>query len=424
VRVRHGPAAVTAVSAEVRLPAGREEQPPSEERGTLSHGKWDAFGSASPRSSRRVHILLSANLLDIHAGYKQLNRKESHVDRKFKLPKVPLRKNAPSRAKALVVLTLAALLLATGALLSACGSQEETTTTVKVQEEASTTTTVVETEDTQPEEEAVFPVTVTDDNGTEVTIEQLPTRIVSTSPANTEILFALGVGDRVVGVTSLCDYPAEAVEIEKIGDFQANTEKVIARDPDLVVGYAGNEEALSPVSEAGIPVIIMNPSSLEGVYTDIETIGTTVGAPAAATELITSMRVEIEGTANTAAETGESPTVFYTLDSTLWTAGPGSFVDELLALAGGNNIASDGPSPYFQYTPEEVVEKNPEIVLLPQSTFQSADEFTGDSRFAELQAVKDGNVHVVDDTTVTRPGPRLPQGIKILARALHPDAFK
>ena len=107
--------------------------------------------------------------------------------------------------------------------------------------------------------EGTFPVTVTDDNGTSVTIDAKPMRIVSTAPANTETLFALGLGDRVVGVTSLDDYPPEVADIAKIGDFQANTEAIMALSPDLVVGYSGNEEALAPVRTAGAPVLILNP---------------------------------------------------------------------------------------------------------------------------------------------------------------------
>ena len=108
--------------------------------------------------------------------------------------------------------------------------------------------------------EGTFPVTLNDDNGNSVTIKAKPMRIVSTAPASTEILFALGVGDRVVGVTSLDDYPPEAANIAKIGDFQPNTEAIMALSPDLVVGYSGNEEALAPVQAAGAPVLIFNPA--------------------------------------------------------------------------------------------------------------------------------------------------------------------
>ena len=273
------------------------------------------------------------------------------------------------------------------------------------------------------QEQATFPVTVTDDNGTQVTVAARPVRIVSTAPANTEILFALGAGDRVVGVTTLDDYPPEVAEIEKIGDFMPNTEAIIALDPDLVVGYSGNEETLKPLSDAGVPVLILNATSVDGIYTDITTVGDAVGGPKAAEDLVASLRTEIEGTANTARETGNNPTVFYALDDTLWTVGPGSFVDELITLAGATNVAAEGPSPYFQYTPEELVAADPDVVLLPMSAFQSVDAFSTDARFAPLRAVQEGHVYLIDDITVTRPGPRVTEGLLILAKALHPDSF-
>ncbi len=311
---------------------------------------------------------------------------------------------------ALLVL-LVVLLLTIG--LVGCG--DTTTTTV-----APTTST---TEASEATDAGTFPVTVTDDAGTEVTVTASPERIVSTSPANTEILFALGAGDRVVAVTSLDDYPPEVADIEKIGDFQPNTEAIIAMSPDLVVGYSGNEEALQPLVDAGVPVLMMNAASVEGIYTDISTIGAAVGVTAAAETLIADLRAEIEGIANSAGEAGEKPTVFYALDDTLWTVGPGSFVDELISLAGATNVAAAGPNPYFQYTPEELVAADPDAVLLPMTVFSTTEAFSADPRFATLRAVTEGRVYLIDDATVTRPGPRVGEGLRIVAAALHPDVF-
>ncbi len=320
------------------------------------------------------------------------------------------------RSFALFVTLLSVIWAAT--VLIGCSSATTTTT------QPATPTTSAETTTTAPaDEQATFPVTVTDDNGTEVTVTAQPARIVSTSPANTEILFALGAGDRVVGVTTLDDYPPEVADIEKVGDFNPNTEAIISLDPDLIVGYSGNEEALKPLSDAGVPVIILNATSVDGIYTDIAIVGDAVGAPKAAEDLVASLRTEIEGTSNTARETGENPSVFYALDDTLWTVGPGSFVDELITLAGAANVAAEGPSPYFQYTPEELVAADPDVVLLPMSAFSSTDTFAADARFAPLRAVQEGRVYLIDDITVTRPGPRVTEGLLTLAEALHPDAF-
>lgn len=330
------------------------------------------------------------------------------------------RRPHPSNHARPLLMLLAAAVLAATALLFGCGGEGTTTTTTAA---PSSSTTLGSAASTAPGEEGTYPVTVTDDNGTAVTIAKKPMRIVSTAPSNTEILFALGAGDRVVGVTSLDDYPPEVADIDKVGDFQPNAEAIIALQPDLVVAYSGNEDALKPVTDAGTPVLILNPASLEGIYADIVTVGRAVGTSAAADKLVTTISTDVEGLAATAKETGVAPKVFYALDNTLWTAGPGSFVDELLHLANARNIGAGGSQAYFQLTAEQLVAADPDLVLLPKTVFQSPDVFTKDPRFTNLRAVKEGKVLVIDDVIVTRPGPRIAEGLRVLAKAIHPDAF-
>ena len=175
---------------------------------------------------------------------------------------------------------------------------------------ASVTTTAAPEETSTTEAspaESVFPVTVTDDNGNSVTVVAEPQRIVSTVPANTETLFALGVGDRVVGVTSLCDYPPEVAGIDKIGDYQTNTEAVMALSPDLVLGYAGNEEPLVPVQNTGCPVLIFNPTTLDGVYANILMTGDVTGTAAEAAALVESIKTQVKEIGETAAARATSP---------------------------------------------------------------------------------------------------------------------
>ncbi|MFH0916584.1 MAG: ABC transporter substrate-binding protein [bacterium] len=320
---------------------------------------------------------------------------------------------------------VAVAVLVVGSLFAAgCGSAASDETTTTAAASVSTTASTV----AEPAE-GTFPVTVTDDNKVSVTIDAKPMRIVSTAPANTEVVFALGVGDRLVGVTSLDDYPPEVADIAKIGDFQPNAEAIIGLDPDLVLGYSGNEEALAPIKTNGVPVLIFNPSTLEQIYANITTIGAVTGATGKAAELVDSVKAQIKSVSDAATAAGDSPKVFYALDNTLWTAGPGSFVDELLALARATNVAAapgaDGMAAqaFYQFAPEQLVAADPDVILLPGSTYKSAEEFTGDPRFASLKAVKDGRVLVIDDVIVTRPGPRIAEGLKILAAAIHPAAF-
>lgn len=309
---------------------------------------------------------------------------------------------------------LVALLLCVMLFVAACGSANT--------DGPSTTSTIAAAEST-------FPITVVDDNKTTVTIAEKPMRIVSTAPANTEMLFALGAGDRVVGVTSLDDYPPEAAAIAKVGDFQVNTEAVMALSPDLVVGYSGNEEALAPVQAAGAAVLILNPVNLEGIYSNIAAVGAAIGEPGMAAELVDSIKAQVKAVTEATAATGTSPKVFYALDKTLWTAGPGSFVDELLALVNATNVGSmtgagsAATDAFYQFAPEQLIAADPDVILLPDTAYESVEEFTADPRFATLTAVRDGRVFLIDDAPVTRPGPRIGEGLRILAEAVHPEAF-
>jgi iron complex transport system substrate-binding protein len=329
--------------------------------------------------------------------------------------RIPARPPHATFLPAFLVLALIVLLTAATLFAAGCGSADSTTTTAAA---ATTVTTAA-----QPAE-GTFPVTVTDDNGNSVTVKARPTRIVSTAPANTETLFALGVGDRVVGVNSLDDYPPEVKNLPKVGDFQANTEAIMALSPDLVVGYSGNEEALAPVQAAGAPVLIMNPTTLDGIYSNITTIGAATGATGAAAALVEQIKTDIKAIADKHAQLTDTPSVFYAVDNTLWTCGPGSFVDELLSLLHVKNVADANTGgaahAYYQFSPEQLLAADPSVILLPGSVYNSADEFTKDPRFAGLSAVKNGKVFVIDDIIVTRPGPRIAEGLEVLAKAIRP----
>jgi iron complex transport system substrate-binding protein len=342
----------------------------------------------------------------------------------------------PSRQNPLS-LSLAALLLAVMLLslpaLAACGGDTagtETTTTAATEAASTTIVTVESVTTTLIPAEGIYPVNVTDDSGTVFTIETRPETIVSAAPSNTEILFALGAGDRVVGVTSLDNYPPEAAAIEKVGDYTPNTEAIMALSPDLVLGYSGGEEALAPVQEAGATVLIFNPTTVEGIYSNIITVGAAVGDTEAAAALVESIKAQIAEVAQATAAVDKPLKVFYAIDNTLWTCGPGSFVDELLTLANAVNVgAMQGDNAaaaqaYYQFSPEQLVAADPDVILLPTASgYTSADEFTADTRFAGLTAVKLGHVYLMDDTTVTRPGPRIGEGLKLLAETIYPGVF-
>jgi iron complex transport system substrate-binding protein len=336
----------------------------------------------------------------------------------------------------LALLLALAVLVSAGLLVAGCGTGAATTTTAAP---AATTTSAAAPETTTTVAPAgtttsvaaaagTFPVTVKDDDGNSVTIKTQPMRIVSTKPASTEILFAIGAGDRVVGVSSLDDYPPQVKSIAKVGDFEPNAEAIMGLSPDLVVSYSGFEEKLQAVQNAGAAIITFNPASVDGIFANITALGAATGNTGQAATLVDALKTQIAQISDAAKATGSAPEVFYAVDNTLYTVGPNTFVDDVLKMANAVNVASmpgntANGQQYYQFSPEQLVAADPDVILLPTSSgYKNIEDFTKDPRFAQMSAVKNGKVYLIDDTTVTRPGPRITEGLKILVKAIHPDA--
>ena len=327
----------------------------------------------------------------------------------------------------LLLAGLLALVLAVSALAAGCGSNTKAdtsttavaTTIIPTTEQASTTIAA-----------AVFPVNVKDSDGISLTFNAAAKRIVAVSPGVTETLFALGLADRVVGVTKIDNYPPEAANVtSRVDYFQPSTEALVALSPDLVIGDEGNRDALKPVRAEGIPVMIFAPKTVDDIYSQIIVLGAVTGTTAKADELVDQIKAQIKTATDAAGAANAEPTVFYALDNTLWTCGPGSFVDGLLTLADCVNIGTasrpaGSTDAYYQITPEQLVAADPDIVLLPSSSgYKSADEFSKDPRFTGLKAVKNGRVYLFDDTTLTRQGPRIGAGLQSLVKTIHPGSL-
>lgn len=280
------------------------------------------------------------------------------------------------------------------------------------------------------EETKAFPVEIEDSFGNKVTIEEEPMKIVSLAPNNTEVLFALGLGDKVVGVTSYCDYPEEAKTKEVVGDFQGNNlEKIIELEPDLVLIYgSGNEEENKVLNDAGIKVLGFMPETIESVMKDIETVGKAVGKSKEAAEIIQAMNNKKNEILDK-VKGQEEIKVFYEIwHDPLMAAGKGSFMDELIALAGGKNIAEDAEGAYPQYDLEQLVERDPEIYLaaqdMPDKTVESIKARPG---FDSISAIKNDRVYVFEGNEanlVSRPGPRIIETLEVIAKAINPELFK
>ena len=272
---------------------------------------------------------------------------------------------------------------------------------------------------------AAYPMTVADDAGRQVTVGKLPSRIVSLAPSNTEILFALGLADRVVAVDEFSNYPAEAKLKPNVGSYvKPSLESLVAQSPDLVVGTSIHAKTVIPELEArNITVVAIDPKTIDDTYGRIELLGKITGQEAQAARIVAEMR---ERMAATTAKVKDAPKrrVFFELSPQLHTAGPGTFVHDLIERSGGQNVAADGGQQWPQLSQEALVQKDPEVILL-------ADEVAGESpstvkarpAWEKLAAVRGDRIVVIDPDIANRPGPRLADGLEAVARAVHPERF-
>ena len=274
-----------------------------------------------------------------------------------------------------------------------------------------------------------FPVTLTDDEGTSVALAAQPSKIVSLTPAATEILFKLGAGDRVVAkVEDVADFPPEAHALPVVATFQGvDTEKIVGLQPDLVIAggnFGTSPDAVTKLRSLGIPVLVVYAADVAGALKDIELIGSAVGESGAAKDLTASMQAGIDQvTAATSAL--PAPRVFYetgTSDVAVYGIADKSVYQELIKLAGGDPITTGSDTNWEQST-EALVAADPQIILLGDGAYgMTADAVAARPGWKALTAVKDGAITPVDDVVVTRPGPRLVDGLLVLAKALHPGA--
>lgn len=279
---------------------------------------------------------------------------------------------------------------------------------------------------------AGFPITVTDDLDREVTVNTKPQRIVSLSPSNTEILFAAGAGDQVVGVTEYCNFPPEAQERETIGGFSAKTisvEKIVFLEPDLVFSASAIQQpVIDALEQAGITTFAFDPEGVEGVYENIGAAGQLTGHETEAGEVVAEMKQRLAAVRDEvdAIPDDERPTVFYEVwHEPLMTAGPTTFIGRLIELAGGENIFADVAEEYPQISTETVIQRDPDVILGPDSHGEELTSEKIEARvgWASIQAVQDGRIYLVDGDMVSRPGPRLAVVLEDIAQDLYPDLF-
>jgi iron complex transport system substrate-binding protein len=265
-----------------------------------------------------------------------------------------------------------------------------------------------------------------DDAGRRIYFAKPPAKIVSLAPSITEMLFAMEAGDQLVGVTDFCDYPPEASKKPKVGYSNPNLESLAALQPDLVV--APNDflkpDAIVKLEQLKIPVFILADKNVEGIFSHIQTLGRIVGRSSKADTVAMQLRQQV-ATIQQRIQGMVPVRMLYVLNSQpLITVGPGSFIDQLIGMAGGVNIAAKSAAPYPRLSMEAVLQEDPEVLVFPVGKAEGISESEQQAwrQWSTMTAVKRGRLHQISADWLNRPGPRIAQGLESLAAILHPDS--
>lgn len=261
-------------------------------------------------------------------------------------------------------------------------------------------------------------VTVVDDSGAAVTFATPPQRIISLTPATTEMLFAIGDGPRVVGGTTSDDYPPAARKIARVGDWAPNYERVLALRPDLiVVDDIAEHDAVARLRSLHQTVLAVRPATFPAVEADIRLIGRATGVERGANAVVASMEAKVKEAEAIASGDSKRPAVLPVIaHDPLWVAGSGTFIDDAIRRAGGINTAASVHG-YVQYSIEAVLAHPPDVILADQD---DARALAHAPAFRSLAAIRAHRIVSIDPDVLQRPGPRLADGILLLAKALHP----
>ncbi|MEW5817012.1 MAG: cobalamin-binding protein [Spirochaetota bacterium] len=277
-----------------------------------------------------------------------------------------------------------------------------------------------------------FPLTVIDSLGREVLIKKIPDRIVSLSPSGTEMLFSAGAGPRVVGVTSYCTYPPDAKTREIVGGFSGESisiEKIISLSPDIVFsGGAFHRTVIEALVKAGITVFSLDAQNLEKIYAAIETLGLITGRATQAAERLAYMRATEKKITEAVSKIPltDRVRVFWEIwDQPLMTVGKNAFMGQIIEKTGGINIFNDLKADYPVISEESIIERNPDVIMGPQShaTSLNAEKISSRPGWQNINAVRKNRIYTLDDDITSRPGPRVINAMGLVFRALYPAFF-
>lgn len=269
---------------------------------------------------------------------------------------------------------------------------------------------------------ALADISVTDGMGRAVSFDSAPQTAVSLTPANTEILFALGLGDKVVGVDAYSDYPAEALEVGAIvGDYTGpNLEMIVSLKPDVIFASTTlQSDVVDQLEQLGLKVVCVEPTRYAEVYEGIQLIADVMDADASV--LLHDMKAKEEA-ALAKVIAGESKKVYFALsfgEYGNWSAGPDTFIDEMITLAGGNNVAASTAVQWPEYSMEQLVLDDPDLIVVSAYAPGVAQELMESEGYKDLRCVKDGKVYEIDANTSSRPGPRIVDALESFVELIN-----
>jgi iron complex transport system substrate-binding protein len=272
-----------------------------------------------------------------------------------------------------------------------------------------------------------FPATITDFQNRSVTVGKRPDRIVSIGPSITEFLFALGAGARVVGTDDYSDEPAAAKTLEKVGGIKVNFEKVVSLRPDLVLSVKFSDGTIEKLASAGLLVLVVDPQTVGDVARTATLLGRAVGAEGEA--LARDIQKKVDAVRATTATAATKPRVYHEIDASdptkIFTVGPGSYIADLIDIAGGVNIAAKAASAYPQLSAEEILRADPEVIVLAAADYSAKpDQVSARAGWSVIAAVKNKRIGTIAPNLINRPGPRVGEAAEAYARIVHPELFR
>ncbi len=276
-------------------------------------------------------------------------------------------------------------------------------------------------------------IDLVDGLGNDIKLETPAQRVVSLAPSNSEILYAVGAGSQVVGRDEFSDYPSQVSDLPSVGgsNGQFDLEAIVQLKPDLVLASSlETAEQVKSIQNLGLTVYYLaNPTDLDSMYTNLVTVGKLTGHEADAQALVSSLQQRVQVVEDKLANIQTHPIVFYELDATdptkPYTAGPGSYIDTLITMAGGKNAGAQLGEQWAQLSLEQVVAINPDLILLGDGAYGvTSDMVTQRAGWGSIKAVQNKQIYTFDDNLVSRPTNRMVDGLELLAKLIHPEAFQ